>query len=572
MSVWLTPEKAPLFAGTYFPARDGDRGPHPGFLRILAGVADKWRDPAFAGHGAQIVDALRARRGAPGSEALPPLSVVDGLAAEYERRFDPRWGGFGRAPKFPRPSSLDLLQRVAHRTGARAPGEMVATTLVRMACGGMYDHVGGGFARYSTDERWLVPHFEKMLYDNAQLARSYVEGWQATGRGFFADVARDVLDYLAREMSHPDGGFYSATDADSEGEEGLFFVWTPDEIDALLEPDDAAWLKRTFDVSAAGNFEGRNVLNLAEPLSTEDASRWRRIRPVLYGARAERVHPGLDDKIITAWNGLAIGAFAHAGRALDAPAYVERAARAAEFVLSEMRIDGRLRRAWRAGRARHDAVLEDYAAMVGACLDLLEATGDPRWLDEALALQATQDDLYADAERGGYFRTPSDGEPLPFREKPDHDGAEPSGNALAAENLVRLALVTGEARFRDGAERTVRSFDHVLQRAPIAAPKLCAALQALHDPGPRQIVLVSGDDGAEGLRGVLRGRFLPNAVVLRGAPDGALAGRSPLFGGRGLLDGRSAAYVCVGTVCDLPTADPKQLERLLGGTPDGPTG
>ncbi len=568
MSVWLTPERRPLFAGTYFPPRDGDRGGMRGFLTLLRALGANWRDPALQQQAEPVLEALRQPTTVLGG-ALPDGAPLDTLERVYLELFDATWGGFGRAPKFPRPCVLEGLLRQGQRSGDARTLEAVRRTLERMHCGGMYDHVGGGFARYSVDVSWTVPHFEKMLYDNAQLVVAYLEGYQATGDDHFARVARDVLRYLDREMSHPDGGFYSATDADSADDaghlhEGLFFTWTPAEIDAALPADDAAWVKATFNVRAGGNFEGRTVLHADRPLSPADHARWLAVREALYAVRAERPAPGLDDKILAAWNGLAISAFARASLVLGEPRFAERAARAADFVLTTLRDGARLRRSWRAGVDGPPAVLDDYAAMVGAALDLLEATGEVRWLDAALDLQTVLDAHFADAA-GGYYRTPDDGEALLFREKPDYDGAEPSGNSLCANNLLRLAEITGDGAHRDRAEDTLRGFAEALHRAPHAMPKLCCALAWRH-AAVRQVALVTPDAARPAeLLAAAHAPFAPHKVVLWGPADGPLAERVPLFTDRTAGDAGALAYVCVGMTCDLPTADPERVARQVAG-------
>ncbi len=583
MTVFLTPDGAPLFAGTYFPPHDGHMGHRPGFGTIMSAIATRWREPAFAVQGAGLLRELAARAVSPAAQTIAPAELLPAAVESLDAAFDTVHGGFGHAPKFPRPAVLDYLLRMHVRLGdgdARCL-RMVTTTLTRMACGGLYDHVAGGFARYSTDARWLVPHFEKMLYDNAQLVSAYVEAWQVTGEPFFEWVARDTLAWLDREMSHPDGGFLAATDADSEGEEGRFFLWTPAELDAALPPRDARWVKDTFDVTAHGNFEDRNILNLRHPLAGPDLARWGTLRRTLRTMRERRIHPGVDTKIVTAWNGLAISAFAQAGRAFADPALIARAARAADFVLialADPSHPDRLLRTFCRGQARHLGVLEDQAAMVGACVDLLQATGELRFLGHARRLQVAQDAAFADPEHGGYFRAAHDAEPLPIREKPDYDGAEPSGNALSAINLLRLAEIDG-GDSREKAEGTLRSLDRLLRQAPTTVPKLLCALDLAHAER-KQIVLTGNDTSA--FEDVLRRRFLPHAVVLRArpgdeiatppgwrptdaseAPSARLLATLPLFEGRVRPDGRAVAYVCVGTRCEAPVDTPEALEKLL---------
>ncbi|MCB9541191.1 MAG: thioredoxin domain-containing protein [Myxococcales bacterium] len=566
MSVFLTAEKRPLFAGTYFPARDGDRGPHRGFLTLLRLLDENWRDPQFQGQADEAIRAL-GREAAASEEAAGVEALLAG-GEIFKRLFDAEWGGFGRAPKFPRPAVLDFLLRQWRRSGEPELLTAVETTLWRMHCGGMYDHVGGGFARYSVDRQWLVPHFEKMLYDNAQLVIAYVEAWQATGKDLYRHVAEDVLAYLDREMSDPRGGFYSATDADSADEsghmhEGLFFVWTPAEVEALLDPADAAWVCERFDIRRGGNFEGRSIAHLEAPLSPAERGRWLALRETLYAARAKRIPPGLDDKVLVAWNGLAISAFARAAVAFARPELAARAARAARFVLDEMADGNRLHRAWRAGKARHPAVLEDYAALIGGLLDLLEATGEVAWLSQAELLQAVLDTHFSDPA-GGYFRTADDGEVLLFREKPAYDGAEPSGNSLAALNLLRLAAITDDEGHRRRAEGVLRALGEMASRAPHAVPKLLCAIDRAASPAVVAAVVTAGDEGAEALWDEARRVFAPHVIRLVSAEDGALARQLAVFAERPAKGG-ATAYVCTGTSCRPPTGDAAALAAMLRG-------
>jgi len=554
MSMWLTPDRTPLFGGTYFPARDGDRGSGTGFLTLLNVIADQWDVPEFAAQGREVMAKLRTHatnRGA--SEDLPSSDVITAATTALVRAFDREWGGFGRAPKFPRPAALNLLLARWQRSGDPAMLEAVETTLEKMFVGGVYDHVGGGFARYSTDNRWLVPHFEKMLYDNGQLVTTYVRAWQATGNPVFRHVACDVLDYLLAEMSDPAGGFYSATDADSEGEEGKFFVWTTDELLATLGDDDGDWVIDVFGATPQGNFEGSTVLHLDTPLADEDAERWARLRKVLYAERAKRIPPGLDDKVLTSWNALTISAFARAGFAFDQPGYVERAVKAADFVFDTMgRDDGRLRRAWRRGKVQHDGVLEDHSGMLVACLDLAEATQDPRWLRRAKALTEVLDTWFL-ADAGAFHRTASDAEPLPMRPIPIYDGAEPSGNALAVEGLLRLSLWDDSGPWADRARRVLKGVAGAARRAPTGMPQLLLGLDFL-DASPTQTIIIG--DLPEVVTAARR-TYTPHGIVAFGA---GLAEEAPeLFEGRA----EAGAYVCRGTECSLPTSDPGQLTALL---------
>src|SRR5438445_638126 len=463
MTVFLTPDQEPFFAGTYFPPED--RGGRPGFSTVLKRIAELWekdRD-SVKEQGAQLADYLRENaKAAPGGEVGE--DALRQAAQQLGREFDARRGGFGPAPKFPPSAGLSLLLRIHRRFGDEHAQEMVRKTLDAMARGGIYDQVGGGFARYSTDARWLVPHFEKMLYDNAQLARVYLEGFQATGEGLYRRVATETLDYVLREMTDPAGGFYSATDADSEGEEGKFFVWTPAEVREALGPEGEELARRFcayYDVTEGGNWEGRSIPNA--PRALDDVARELGIAPAelegslgdararLYEARKRRVPPGLDDKVLTAWNGLMISALAEGFRALGDQRYLEAARRAADFLLGALRRpDGGLLRTWRRGRAHLDAYLEDYAFFAEALVDLYEAGGAPKYLEEAASLADRIRKDFA-AEEGGFFSTGRGHESLIVRPREGHDGAIPSANAAAAMALARLSYHLDRPDLREAA-------------------------------------------------------------------------------------------------------------------------
>ncbi len=582
MTVVLTPDRQPFFAGTYFPARA--RGNRAGLFQILTDLADTYaREPeAVVADARQLTARIAGALDRDMAGALPGPAALEGTAHGFAAAFDPTDGGFGNAPKFPRPAVLHFLLRYARRTGDEGALTLVTRTLEEMAAGGMYDQVGGGFHRYSTDREWLVPHFEKMLYDNAQLAVIYTEAWQATGRDDFQRVARDVLEYLVREMRHPDGGFFSATDADSlrpdgESEEGYYFTWTEAEIDAELGDERGTLMREFWGTSPAGNFEGRNILHTPVPFeefaarSSDSAASFgetcstsrRRLRVV----RDRRAPPLLDDKILAAWNGLTISALSRAGLAWNNASYRQAAREAARFVLAEMRLaDGRLLRSWRNGQARQPAFLDDHAFVIAGLLDLFEADGDVEWLREAIALQAQQDDLFADADRGGYFTTPADGEPLLARTRPDYDGAEPSGNSVAILNLLRLAELTLDDTYREGAEQALAAFAGTLQRRGRSAPLMLAALD-LHLDTARQIVVVvpEGDSGVEDLLAERRRRFLPHtvtAVVAVDAVEGA-ATTVPIVEHKVAREGRATAYVCERGRCEAPTSDPAVFATQL---------
>jgi len=576
MSVFLTPDRKPFFGGTYFPPRDGERGSRLGFASVLVELSRVYREerPRADGAAEQITAAVQRalsseRPGA--SKSLPGAEVLDEALAYYTQNFDPREGGLSRAPKFPSSLSSRFLLRAWKRSrgSEKAPLEMATLTLRKMALGGIYDQVGGGFHRYSTDAQWLVPHFEKMLYDNALLVPAYLEAFQATGEPFFRAVAVDVLDYLVREMTSPGGGFFSATDADSEGEEGTFFVWTPGQLAEVLGADDGARAARLYQATAGGNFEGKNILHLAaipgaDASGADDRAFLARVRPLLRAARATRPPPLTDRKILTSWNGLAISAFARAGLALGRPDYVACASQAADYLLETNSAGGVLLRSSMDGVAsRHLGLLEDHAFLAAGLVDLFEASGDERFLAQARTLHAALEARFADPA-GGYFRTPSEGEALLAREKPGYDGAEPTGNSTAALTLLRLEAITGEAAYRKQAEALLASFGAVLAGSPGALGEMMLAVDFLLAE-TREVVLVR-PRGAEGsadasLLERVRARFAPWQVLLR-AEEGA--GFSPLVSERPAQGGRATAYVCVRGACLLPVTEPAALDGLLG--------
>jgi hypothetical protein len=568
MSVWLDADRRPFFGGTYFPARDGDRGSSRGFLSILKELAAiHAADPGRVARAAEsITDAIRASmNGLPGASRVPGTSAIRAAVAVYERIYDPRNGGTTGAPKFPSSMPARLLLRHHRRTGDARSLEMAVHTLERIAAGGIHDQLGGGFHRYSVDESWLVPHFEKMLYDNALLAVAYAEAWQVTRRPDLARVLRGTLDYLLREMTAPGGGFWSATDADSEGEEGRFFVWSEEEIRRVLGADADRFIA-FHGVTRRGNFEGGNVLFVPRP----DEGTWESLagaRAALLAARSHRPPPLLDDKVLAAWNGLAISAAAVGGRVLGEARYVEAARRAAAFVLDSMRVDGRLQRSWRDGRTSGPGFLEDQAFVVQGLLDLHEATFEPRWLAAAVDLARQGELLFADRDAGGWFRTASDHERLVAREKPGHDGAEPGGASVAALNALRLHAFTSDDAWREIAAGALRANGPTLEQHPTALHDMLLAVDFLTDDSP-QVVLAwgAGSPPPAPLVDVLRRTFLPNralaGVVSGGAPDPVEA-VAPVTRGKVPVDGLPAAYVCEGGTCELPVTDAAALEARL---------
>jgi uncharacterized protein len=562
MTVFLDPAGVPFYGGTYFPP-DDSRG-MPSFRMVMEAVLEAYRGQRdeIRQRAATTVGRLEAMaKIEPG--AAPTSEQLDEAMTTLLSHADPTNGGFGRAPKFPPASSLELI--LSRGVGARGTGlEHVERTLDAMLAGGIYDQVGGGFARYSVDSAWLVPHFEKMLYDNGLLARAYLHGWQVLGHERYRRVCEETLDWLLREMRGSEGGFYSALDADSEGEEGKFYVWTPAEIRAVLEtipaserPDPDAILAY-YGVTEAGNFEGKNILHLADGAAASAPAGLDVARAALLAARAERVWPGLDDKRLCSWNALAIAALAEAGAVLGRPDYLEAAAACAEFVLGTMRDDdGRLLRTYKDGRAHLNAYLEDHAFLVEALLTLYEAGFDPRWFKAARALAETMIDRFGDAERGGFFTTSSDHETLIARRKEVGDHPIPAGQSAAALGLLRLAALSGEAAFATRARGVFALFAEPAIGHPDSFAHLLRALD-FDLAATREVAMVGGDTSA--LEAVVRGAFRPNVVVAAG-PAGAV--EPPLLDARTEVGGEPAAYVCEGFTCQLPVTDPAALEREL---------
>ena len=546
LNVFLTPEHVPFYAGTYFPPQP--RMGMPSWRQVIEAVAHAWqekKDDIRAG-GAGIAERLRG--GALLAPSTEPMksSALDAAVETLRSQYDAAHGGFGGAPKFPPASALEFLLRRDER-------QMTSHTLRAMASGGMYDQIGGGFARYSVDPLWLVPHFEKMLYDNALLARVYLHGWQALGDELFRQVAEETLDWALREMRAPEGGFFSALDADSEGVEGKFYVWSVEEMRAALEGEpDAEEAIAWFGATDRGNFEGHNI-PVRGPGRPEHLEQWRRR---LYEVRAKRVWPGLDDKRLTAWNALMISALAEAGAALERPEYVEAAAGCADFLLSSMRDgEGRLLRTYRDGEAKLNAYLEDHAFLLEALITLYEASFDPRWYSEARALADTIVERFADDENGGFFETSVDHEQLLARRKDLEDHPIPSANASAAYGLLRLAALTGEAQYEERAVGVLRLLHELAAKHPNAFGHLLQALD-FHLASVQEVALVGDDTTA--LARVVRGRFRPHLVLAGGAADGV-----PLLQDRTPVNGRPAAYVCEHFACKAPVTEPEELERLL---------
>jgi uncharacterized protein YyaL (SSP411 family) len=571
MTVFLTPDGKPFYAGTYFP--DEPRHGMPSFRQILTGVTQAWqRDREnVVGSASEVAEQLQALSGVGFDEQPLDKEIFRSALGGLGQRFDATWGGFGEAPKFPQPMTIEFLLRESLRGEGDYALEMAEVTLKKMAEGGMYDQIGGGFARYSVDHRWLVPHFEKMLYDNAQLARVYLHAWQVTRNDFYRRITEETLDYVLREMRHEDGGFYSSQDADSEGVEGKFYVWSAAQIREALG-EDADTFMRIYGVSDEGNWEGHNILNLhVDPkglaaqlnVDAEDLdARMTEARAKLYALRSKRIWPGLDDKILTSWNGLMLAAFAEAGQALGRPDYIDAAQSNADFLHRTMRGDsGRLLRTWKAGSdAKYNAYLEDYAFLADGLLALYEATFETRWVDWARELAELMLAHFRDSKNGGFFDTSNDHEQLIHRPKDLQDNAVPSGNSMAAGALMRLSLLTGNGDYRQAAEKSTATMSKFMSQYPSGFGQwLNVASFILGEP--REIALVGSHKELAPLLEVVRDGYRPFQVVAAGSGDEPAP--LPLLENRPRVDGKGTAYVCRQFLCQAPVTKPQELARQL---------
>lgn len=576
MTVFLAPDQQPFYAGTYFPP--DDRYGRPGFGSLLSKIAELWKTdrPALLQQGANLTEHLRRQ-----AVSMPAQSVgneaIETAATFLAREFDPVHGGFGPAPKFPPSTALSLLLRVHRRTGDSELLKIVRVTLDAMARGGMYDQIGGGFSRYSTDERWLVPHFEKMLYDNALLARIYLEAYQVTTEPFYRRIATEILDYEIREMTSPEGGFYSSTDADSEGEEGKFFVWTPDEVKAVLGAEEANRFCAYYDITEAGNWEGKNIPNAPRTLELI-ASRLEigpealkvsleSSRKKLYEARQKRIPPGLDDKILASWNGLMIGALAEGARILSDLNYLAAAERAADFILKTLRTsDGRRLRTYRAGKAHLNAYLDDYAYLCEGLIDLYEAGGAVRYLTEAAELAERILNDFGAEEEGGFYNTSRDHERLILRHREGYDGATPNANASAAMALARLSFHLNREDLRKTAAAAMTAYGAAIDRFSRAFCKSLTVVDFLLE-GPIEIATIGkpGETRYEALRREADMRYLPNRILAHLDPAAESNGHLnlPLLEGKELINGRAAVYLCANFTCQAPITDPSQIGPAL---------
>ena len=575
MTVFLTPDQVPFFGGTYFPP--DDRYGRPGFPKICLAVYDAYqkRRPEIEQSSAEIVKSLQTANHLPEGHDLPDAETLRLAFRNLAERFDLKHGGFGAAPKFPGSMSLAFCLRHYHRTGFQPALDFVELSLDKMALGGIYDQLGGGFHRYSVDDHWLVPHFEKMLYDNALLSRLYMDAFQETGNPLYRQITEEILDYVTREMTHPEGGFYSTQDADSEGEEGKFFVWTPDEVESILGKPDAEVFCRYFDVSRRGNFEGKNILNVPMPLPefavreglrVEDLQTLiNRTRQKLFLEREKRVKPHRDEKVLTSWNGLMLVSFANAAAVFNRVDYLATARKNADFLLSHLRHEGRLLRTFKDGQAKLNGYLEDYACFVEGLLFLFEATSELRWLEEAVRLNDTMIDQFWDAPTASFYLTGRDHETLIARVKDFYDNATPAGSSVAIFNLLRLAILVGNEDYRGKVNENLRSMKTALERYPGGFSYLLEAADFFVGP-VREIAIVgsSNSSATSQLKETIYRRYLPNKLVVIADPsDHALTARLPLLDGKTALDGNPTAYVCQNYSCKAPIISSEGLERLL---------
>ena len=559
MTVFLTPDGRPFYGGTYYPPEP--RMGMPAFRQVLGGVAEAWRDrrddvSSLAG---RLTSALQAAAGqTPSADPLTEDVLTEAVPA-LERAYDAEWGGFGGAPKFPPSATIGFLLRMRARTGDAAALRMAQGTLDAMALGGMYDVVGGGFHRYAVDRVWLVPHFEKMLYDNAQLAAGYLEAWAVTGERRYRDVAETTLDYLLRDMRLPEGGFASAQDADTDGQEGATYVWTPAELEAALGAEDAAAAARYYGVTAEGNFEGATILRP----SGEPPANLSEIRARLLSARAARPQPDRDDKAIAAWNGLALAALAQGGWRLGRGDLIAAAEECAAFIRERLTgPGGRLLRSYRAGDARIPAFLDDHAAVAHGLLELALATGDSGYIEQADATARTAVELFSDPEHGGFLYAGTDAERLVAAHKEFDDNPTPSGNSLLAHVLLRLARIQGDRDLERLAAGAIRIPLAHVRRAPHAFGQLLSALD-LYLSAPREIAVVGppGDPATTALRDAARGGFHPTTVYAFG--DGAEPATVPLLEGKGLVGGAPAVYICERFACRTPLTDASAVAEAM---------
>ena len=559
MNVFITPDKRPFYGGTYFPP--APRYGMPSWRQILKGIADTYRNKRedLIESADRIVGELKKMSVVEAATGTLSTEMLDSAFTSFTQTFDAVNGGFGGAPKFPAAMSLEFLLQYYHRTGDDKALSIVTFTLEKMARGGIYDQLGGGFHRYAVDAIWLVPHFEKMLYDNAQLIRVYLHAYQLTGEEFFKRIATECLEYIKREMLDESGGFYSTQDADSEGVEGKFFVWEPEEIKQILGDDAGAEFCAYFDVSKNGNFEGENILNV-KTLGTSPSDRVREGIHKLFAAREQRIKPFRDEKVLTAWNGLMLGAFADAAGVLGTKEYLQIARSNAEFIKRELSRDGRLLRTWKDGTAKLNGYIEDYANVADGLIELFQVSGEFEHLIEAQRLTDLMITEFWDADNGGFFFTSNDHEELVVRNKDFYDNATPSGNSVAADVLLKLAKLTGDAKYERFAITVLRLAASQIRRHPQGFGRSLSALE-FHLAETKEIVVV-GETGNELERAILA-KYRPDSVVV--LDNGNAPAEIPLLTDRPKVDGKATLYVCRNFVCSRPVTDIAELDAVING-------
>ena len=581
MTVFLTPEGKPFYGGTYFPP--DDRQGMPGFPRLLTSIAEAYS--TNRGEVDRVTQQLTTQMSqsnqVPQGTSILTVDILHQAYSSLATNFDYQNGGFGNAPKFPQPMTPEFLLRYYHHGYNPRALELVELTLEKMAYGGIYDQIGGGFHRYSTDPYWLVPHFEKMLYDNALLARLFLHTYLITGRALYRRVVEETLDYVLREMTDPSGGFYSAQDADSEGVEGKFFVWSPGEINAVMGDTDGEVFAGYYGVTAGGNFEGKNILNIRQ--NPEEFAETKgltadqlgdiinRGSKALLEVREQRIHPMRDDKVLASWNGLMLRSFAEAAAALGRPDYLAVAIKNAGFLVGSMKSDGRLLRTYRDGQAKLLGYLEDYSFVIDGMLALYEATFDLRWLEEAVTLADSMIELFWDEGIGGFYDTGSDHETLVVRPRDVFDNAQPCGGSVASDVLLRLAVFTGKSDYSAKAAVPLRSLHQAMSQSPGGTGHWLSALDFYVSP-PKEIAVIGprDDPATQALLDTVFHRFLPNKVVMGVEPPlsptvGNSGSDIPLLAGRGMVGGLPSAYVCQNYACQLPVTDPAGLAEQLSG-------
>jgi len=581
LSVFLTPDGKPFYGGTYFPPRDVYG--RPGFERVLLSIADAWKNrrQELVDSAGKLSELLKGSKTDRVEEKKLSQEMLRNAFNHFRDTFDTVNGGFGIAPKFPQPTNLSMLLCHWYRTGDEQSLQMVEKTLETMAKGGIYDQIGGGFHRYATDTRWLIPHFEKMLYDQALLSKIYLQAYQITKNKKYATIAKEIFDYVLRDLTDTKGGFYSAEDADSEDKEGTFYLWEPEQIASILDEDQAKLFNAYYGVTEKGNFEkSKTILHVSTSIEQlgkkfnknpgEVENILAAARTKIFQSRQKRIRPHRDDKVITAWNGLMISSLAYGGAVLDEEKYVNAAKRSAEFILSTLYNNGRLMRYYRDKQVVEKSFLADYAFMTMALLDLYEATFDAKWLIEAKGLAEEMIDLFADIEQGGFFLTGNDGEKLIARTKPSYDGAIPSGNAIAALALLKLGRLTMNRNFTEQGGKVLEFFSSQLKESPAYSSAMMKALNFWL--GPTQEIVIAGDANAQDttqMTNLVHNKFLPDAVVLlhKQGPKGSLIEQIiPFIKNQTAINSKATAYVCQNYICSRPVNNIKDLEKMISHT------